>query len=108
MLEEDIEARQGRESAADQAERIDLGVPSWIVLAMISLIPIVFATGFSSFEHARELVLGVGAGLALITWGAYVIGRRPMSMVAGRVGVILMAFVLFDVVSLAWAPQTLA
>lgn len=108
MLEEDIEARQGEESAQDKIERLDLSLSSWIVLAMLALLPLVFATGFSNFERARELMLGLGSALALMTWGAYVFGRRPMSMVAGRVGILLGAFLLYGAISLAWAPELLA
>lgn len=108
MLEDEIEARQGDEAETGAKERTVFGISSWIVLFMLAFVPVVFATGFSNFERARELAMGVGGGAALLSWGLALLRRRPLSMVAGRVNVLLLAFGLFVVLSLAWTPNFLA
>ncbi len=105
MLEDAIEARQGDGLDVSSAERVQFGWSSWIVLAMLALVPVVFATGFSNFERFRALLMGVGGGAALLTWGVALLRGRPLSMVAGRVNVLLLAFGLYVSLSLAWAPE---
>ncbi len=105
MLEDAIEARQGDDLAASSEERAKFGWSSWIVLAMLALVPVVFATGFSNFERFRALLMSVGGGAALVTWGVAMLRGRPLSMVAGRVNVLLLAFGLYVCVTLAWTPE---
>lgn len=105
MLEDAIEARQGDDLLASSEERVRVGWSSWIVLVMLALVPVVFATGFSNFERFRTLLMGVGGGAALLMWGVALLRARPLSMVAGRVNILLLAFGLYVCLSLAWAPE---
>lgn len=107
MFEDDIEARQGDEEQPGGEPRLFLSVPTWIVLALLALVPLVFATGFSNFERARELVMGTGVAGALVAWGAMLLGRRPLSLVAGRVHVLLLALAVYALAAIGWSTVPL-
>ncbi len=84
-----------------------LGIPSWMVLFIVAAAPVVFATGFSEFEVVKQFVLTGGAALALVVWGAGLVSRRRVGMVAGRVVSILVVFGVFVGASILWSPGAL-
>lgn len=92
---------------ADDPTTAPLGIPSWLVLFIIAATPVVFATGFSEFEAVKQFTLVLGAGLAFVTWGATLLYRGRVGLVAGRVVSLLAAFGGYVAVSMFWAPEVL-
>lgn len=100
------------ESSRDGATKgakaeISLAIPSWIVLALLALTPPAFATGFSNYELLKELVLTGGVGIALLVWGVQAIRSRAVSMMAGRVTVLVLLFGLYALAASLWADNQL-
>ncbi len=100
------------ESSADAVQQsanaeIKLAAPSWIVLILLALTPPLFATGFSNFELFKELVLVGGVGLALVLWGIQALRNRAVSMMAGRVTVLMLVFGLYTLAACLWADNQL-
>lgn len=88
-----------------EADEGRLGVDSWIVLLALVMVPAVFATGFSQFETVKEILFAILAGGGLAIWGGAVIAGRKISLTAGRITSVLVAFVAFALVSIAWASN---
>lgn len=86
---------------------ISLAAPSWIVLFLLALTPPLFATGFSNFELLKELVLVGGVGVALVLWGIQAVRSRAVSMMAGRVTVLMLVFGLYALAATLWADNQL-
>jgi len=81
-----------------------LGIPSWILLVLFSMVPVVFATGFSQFEILKNAVLVGGSGAALAVWAATVAWRGRATFTAGRVLVLAVVAALYVAASVGWSP----
>lgn len=84
-----------------------LGAPSWVVLAMMALVPPLFANGFSNFEALKEVAFVGGSGVALMLWAVGVWRQRAISMVAGRAVTLALLFGAYVVVASLWADNAL-
>jgi tetratricopeptide (TPR) repeat protein len=101
-------SESSRDGAKKEAKaEISLAIPSWIVLVLLALTPPAFATGFSNYELLKELVLTGGVGLALLIWGIQAVRARAVSMMAGRVTVLVLAFGLYALAASLWADNQL-
>ena len=100
----DAKTDDGRTEASGEA---GLGASTWIIMAMLALIPPLFATGFSSYETLKNIVFAGGSSIALIVWAVETVRAGRMSMVAGRVGIIWLLWGLFSLAGAAWAPNQL-
>jgi tetratricopeptide (TPR) repeat protein len=107
MSESSHDASEHTEIKAGATREISLGIPSWIILALLALTPAVFATGFSNFELVKELLFTGGIGLALVIWGVESVRTRAVSMAAGRVTVLMLVFGLYALSATLWADNQL-
>jgi tetratricopeptide (TPR) repeat protein len=97
-------------SAGDKpgaTKEISLGIPSWIILALLALTPAAFATGFTNFEFVKELLFMGGVGMALVVWGVQSVRARAVSMAAGRVTVLMLVFGVYALSATLWADNQL-
>jgi tetratricopeptide (TPR) repeat protein len=99
---------QSERAEQDDPSEVTLGVPSWILLALLALTPALFASGFSSFETLKQIVFVGGMGLALAVWGVQVVRSRAVSLGAGRVTILALTFALFALMATLWADNPLA
>jgi hypothetical protein len=97
------DARDADAPAADPG----LGIPSWILLLVFSVVPVVFATGFSQFGVLKNAVLVVGVGAALAVWAVAGLARGKFSVAAGRVLILAGIAALYVAVSVVWSPGVL-
>lgn len=100
-------SRDASDADAKARAEISLAAPSWIVLVLLALTPAVFATGYPNFEFFKELIFIGGAGLALVLWGIQALRTRAVSMMAGRVTVLVIVFGLYTLAASLWADNQL-
>lgn len=91
----------------DVSEAPGLGVPSWILLCTVAIVPVVFATGFSRFGAIKEYAMSAGIGVALLFWAVSVARRGRLAFAAWRVVSLAVAAAFFVVLSVAWGPEAL-
>ena len=92
-------------NTSSSAEGQGLAVPTWIVLILLAAVPVVFATGFSQFDIAKDVLLMGGVGLGLVIWAVNVARQSTFGMVAGRVMILAVAVGVYVLLALAWAPS---
>ncbi|MGM0555708.1 MAG: O-antigen ligase family protein [Myxococcota bacterium] len=95
------------DGAPETSKEAGLGAATWIVMALLALLPPLFVTGFSSFETVKNVVFAAGASLALVIWAVQTVRAGRISMVAGRVGIIWILWGLFSLAGVGWAPNEL-
>lgn len=75
-----------------------------VAFVLVAILPMAVATGFSNFERPREIVLAIGAGLALISWAASAF-RHKAGITIHSPGTLLLGsvFLLYTIASLFWS-----
>jgi Tfp pilus assembly protein PilF len=87
---------------SEQSSSSTFSISSWIVLVLIALLPFAFSNAYSSFEVFRQgLVVGLSS-IALVSWGVDGLFGAKIKLSAGRVSVLLLAFILYAVISIGW------
>ncbi len=84
-----------------------LSISTLLVLAITALMPMAVATGFSNFERARHVVLGVLAALALVSWAIGVFRQKEITIASPGTVVLGGAFGLVVGGSVLWSNVAL-
>ncbi len=84
-----------------------LSLTSWLILAAVAAVPPIFATAFSSFEHIKWIVGSIVVGLALVSWGVWILRANTVSVVGGKIAIAAAALGAYALVAVSWSATPL-
>lgn len=87
----------------DRAEKV--GLESWLVLAMLVVLPGAFATGFTQYEFLKESISFVLGGLILIVWGVATLRGKLIRVEGARIATLLTCLAMFALFAVVWSPS---
>ncbi len=87
-----------------QQEQNTISMSNRLVLLAVALVPVVFATAFSSFEDVKWGVMLALSGLGAIAFAIDIIRGKAVTVQAGRVATIAYVFSAFVLFAATYAP----
>jgi len=87
-----------------QQEQNKISIANRLVLLAVAVVPVVFATAFSSFEDVKWAAMLAISGLGAIALAVDVLRSKAVTIHAGRVATIVYVFCAFVLFAATYAP----
>lgn len=90
----------------DSSEKVEKSkLMTWLVFAIVAIVPAVFATGFTRFASLKIVVGFVFISLMAVLWGIPILRNTQRVWKGWKVGILLLSLSTFALLSLLWSPS---